>query len=46
MDALVRQAEPLLDTMSDQDWIIYTDRRMLFGELAALQWLVNRHGQR
>jgi hypothetical protein len=31
--------------MPDQDWINYTDRWMIFGELAAAQWLVNKYGQ-
>jgi len=29
--------------MSDQDWINYTDRRLFFGEAAALQWAVNKY---
>jgi RNA polymerase sigma factor (sigma-70 family) len=40
-----QQAEPLLPKMSDQDWINYTDRRMLFGEEAALRWVVSKYGQ-
>jgi hypothetical protein len=43
---LWQQAEPLMQTLSDQDWINYTDRRMLFGEEAALQWVVNKYGQK
>ncbi len=39
-------AEPYLPTMSDQDWLIYTNRRMLFGEAAALQWVVSKYGQK
>jgi len=31
--------------MSDQDWINYINRRMLFGEAAAMQWLVSKYGQ-
>jgi hypothetical protein len=43
---LGRQADPLMQTMSDQDWTIYRDRQMLFGEEAALQWVVSKHGQK
>ena len=43
---LGQQAEPLLRTMSDQDWIIYTDRKMAFGGEAANRWLVNKYGQK
>jgi hypothetical protein len=45
LKASVQQAGSLLETMSDQDWINYTDRWMIFGELAANQWLVNKYGQ-
>lgn len=45
MRQLFQQADPLRQTMSDQDWITYTDRRMLFGEVAAAQWIVNKYGQ-
>ena len=38
------QAQPLMQMMSDQDWINYDNRRMLFGEQAAMQWLVNKYG--
>jgi RNA polymerase sigma factor (sigma-70 family) len=43
---LWKQAEPLMPTMSDQDWISYTDRRRIFGEVAALQWVVSKYGQK
>jgi RNA polymerase sigma factor (sigma-70 family) len=39
---LSQQVQNLLPTVSDQDWIGYTDRRMIFGEVAADQWLVNK----
>jgi hypothetical protein len=45
-EELWQQAKPLLQTLSDQDWINYTDRRMIFGELAALQWVVSKYGQK
>lgn len=41
---LNRQLEPLLPGLSDQDWIIYKDRWRLFGEEAALRWVINKHG--
>ena len=37
------RAEPLMQSLSDQDWSNYTQRRMLFGEAAALQWVVNKY---
>ena len=42
---LVQQAEPLMPAMSDQDILNYENRRKLFGEVAALQWLVSKYGQ-
>jgi hypothetical protein len=30
--------------MSDQDWITYRDRWMMFGEENAEQWLINTRG--
>lgn len=42
---LTQQAESLMPTMSDQDWITYTNRRLIFGEVAALQWVVSKYGQ-
>ncbi|MGA3285499.1 MAG: sigma-70 family RNA polymerase sigma factor [Verrucomicrobiota bacterium] len=43
---LVQQAEPLLPTMSDQDILNYENRRRAFGEVAALQWVVSKYGQK
>ncbi len=45
LQKLGEQVQPLLQMMSDQDWINYENRRMLFGEQAAMQWLVNKYGQ-
>jgi hypothetical protein len=42
---LWRQAEPMLQSMSDQDLISYFDRLKAFGELEALRWVVNRQGR-
>ena len=46
INELVNQAQPLMPTMSDQDILIYENRRMLFGEVAALQWVVSKYGQK
>jgi RNA polymerase sigma factor (sigma-70 family) len=43
---LYAQAVPLLGTLSDQDWIGYSDRARAFGEPAALQWVVGKFGQK
>jgi RNA polymerase sigma factor (sigma-70 family) len=42
---LIQQAQSLMTQMSDQDWINYDNRRMVFGEVAADQWLVSKYGQ-
>jgi len=46
INKLVQQAEPLMPTMPDQDIHNYENRRMLFGELAALQWVITKYGQK
>jgi hypothetical protein len=43
---LYAQAVPMLETLSDQDWIGYSDRARAFGEPAALQWVVGKFGQK
>ncbi|PYJ63187.1 MAG: hypothetical protein DME24_01765 [Verrucomicrobia bacterium] len=40
------QLEPLLPNLSDQDWISYKDRWRVFGEEAAIRWVVNKYGQK
>jgi hypothetical protein len=42
---LAKQVDPLQQTMSDQDWISYSDRMKAFGEEVAWRWLVNKYGQ-
>ena len=43
---LGQQAGSLLEqTSSDRDWINYIDRWMIFGDLNAAQWMVNKYGQ-
>ena len=39
------QAVALLPTLPDQDILNYENRRRAFGELAGLQWVVNKFGQ-
>jgi hypothetical protein len=41
-----RQVEAIFETMSDQDWISYKDRWLMFGEENAARWLVNKYGDR
>jgi hypothetical protein len=39
------QADPLMDNMSDQDYVTYKDRWMAFGEENALRWVIGKYGQ-
>ena len=43
---LNQKLEPLLPTLSDQDWISYKDRWRAFGEESAVRWVVNKYGQK
>ena len=43
---LVTQSEPFRQTMADQDWIGYADRLKIFGEEAALRWVLSKYGQK
>jgi hypothetical protein len=43
---LADQADPLLATLSGPDWISYVDRHMVFGEEAAMRWVVSKYGQK
>jgi hypothetical protein len=43
---LNRQIQPLLPLLSPQDFITWADRRRAYGELNAMQWMVNKYGQR
>jgi tetratricopeptide (TPR) repeat protein len=45
LNDLNQQAEPLLEALSDQDYLTYKDRWMAFGEEAALRWVIATHGQ-
>ena len=42
---IAQQAVPLLPTLSDQDILNYENRRRIFGEIAALQWVASKFGQ-
>jgi tetratricopeptide (TPR) repeat protein len=46
LNELADQAGPLMQTMSEQDLLNFENRDMLFGEVAALQWVVNKYGQK
>lgn len=41
-----KENEPLLQAMSDQDWISYVDRIKSSGEEAALRWAVGKYGRK
>jgi hypothetical protein len=43
---LATQAEPFWQSMSEQDWISYNSRSMVFGEQQALSWLISKYGQK
>ena len=40
------QVESLLPQMSEQDWIIYRDRWLTFGEQNAEQWVISKFAQK
>ncbi len=42
---LGNEAEPLLPTLSDQELVNYENRTSMFGEVAAMQWLVSKYGK-
>ena len=43
---LTTQADPLWPTLTEQDWISYHSRSMVFGEEAALRWMVGKYGRK
>jgi RNA polymerase sigma factor (sigma-70 family) len=45
INELDKQTQPLMQNLTDQDWIIFTNRRMLFGEVPAMQWVLSKYGQ-
>jgi hypothetical protein len=42
----VLQFEAFEPTMTEQDWISFTDRLKTFGEEAALRWALGKHGHK
>ena len=42
--ALTVQAGPLIQTLSDPEMLNFDNRRMMFGEVAAMQWVVSKYG--
>lgn len=46
INELVQQGTPLLPTLSDQDMVNYENLRRASGEIAALQWVVSKYGQK
>jgi len=44
LNQLAQQITPIMETMSDQDWISFNNRLMVFGEASAMRWLVSKHG--
>jgi RNA polymerase sigma factor (sigma-70 family) len=46
INELVQQAEPLMPAMSEQDVLNFENRRKIFGEVAAMRWLVSKYGQK
>jgi RNA polymerase sigma factor (sigma-70 family) len=45
LNDLNEQAAPLMEALSDQDYLTYKDRWMAFGEAAALRWVIGKYGQ-
>jgi hypothetical protein len=45
LQKLNAQVEPLMPTLSDQDVMNFENRRVLFGEVAAMQWVASKYGQ-
>jgi RNA polymerase sigma factor (sigma-70 family) len=42
---LNQQADPLMQSLSDQDYTTYKDRWLMFGEESALRWVIGKYGQ-
>jgi RNA polymerase sigma factor (sigma-70 family) len=43
---LDQQFQSLQEKMSTQDWISYVDRWRTFGQVAGLQWVISKYGQK
>jgi hypothetical protein len=46
LSALGPQASSILQNMADQDLVSYYDRTRIFGEEAALRWVLRTYGQK
>jgi hypothetical protein len=44
IQGFVKQAAPLQQGMTPQDWITYNDRTRSLGEESAIRWLVEKYG--
>jgi RNA polymerase sigma factor (sigma-70 family) len=44
LNQLNDQAEPLIDSLPDQDYLAYKQRWMAFGEESALRWVIGKYG--
>ena len=42
--AVADAAMPLMPALSDQEMLNFENRRMMYGEVAAMQWVVNKYG--
>jgi tetratricopeptide (TPR) repeat protein len=40
---LVNETQPILPTLSDQQMLDYQNRKLMFGEVAALQWVAGKY---
>jgi hypothetical protein len=39
---LTSESAPILATLSDEDMVHYFDRHKMYGEIAALRWVMNQ----
>jgi uncharacterized protein YbgA (DUF1722 family) len=44
LNVLVQQQGTLLQKLSDEDWVNYSERLKAFGGIQTLQWLVQKYG--
>lgn len=42
---LRKATEPLMGSLSEQDWVNFLNRAELFGEVPAMQWVLGKYGQ-
>jgi hypothetical protein len=46
LNVLVQQQGTLLQKLSDEDWVSYSQRLKAFGGVQGLQWLVQKYGNK